>query len=81
MPSSDSAGGPRPRPSPGYGVEPGGGLVEEEDLRDVDQSGGQVEPALHAARVGADATIDGVTDVDQIEDVVERRRSGAGLSP
>ena len=33
-------------------VEAGGRLVEEEDPRFVDERGGEVEPALHAARVG-----------------------------
>jgi hypothetical protein len=37
---------------PSLGVEPGGGLVEEDDLRAPDEAHRDVEPATHAARVG-----------------------------
>ena len=47
-------------------VEAGRGLVEEQDLRVVDERRGEVEPAPHAARVRADSAIEGVTDVDQL---------------
>src|SRR5262249_5923974 len=32
-------------------IEPGGGLVEEEDARAVDEAARDLEPAAHAARV------------------------------
>ena len=51
-------------------VEPGGRLVEEEHARFVDQRRGEVEPALHAARVGADAAVGGGGQVDPLEQVV-----------
>ena len=35
-------------------IEPGGGLVEQQQLRGADQAGSEVELAAHAARVGAD---------------------------
>ena len=41
-------------------VEPGGGLVEEQDGRDGDQARGEVEPAAHAAGVGAHQPVGGV---------------------
>ena len=44
-----------PHAGPAHRVEPGGGLVEEQDLGVVHERGGEVEPALHAARVGGDA--------------------------
>ncbi len=45
-------------------VEAGGGLVQEEDPRLVDERGSEVEPALHAARVGADPAVRGVVESD-----------------
>ena len=48
-------------------VEAGGRLVEEEDSRLVDERGRQVEPAAHPARVGADAPIGRVVDVNPVE--------------
>ncbi len=52
-------------------VQSRGGLVEEEDLGVVHQGGGQIEPALHPAGIGADAPVDGPTDVHQIQNVAE----------
>src|SRR5690606_25920563 len=37
------------------GIDADGGLVEEEELRVVDEGDGEVEPALHASREGGDA--------------------------
>ncbi len=51
-------------------VEPGGRLVEEEHPRFVDERGGEVEPALHAARVGADAAVGGGGEVDPFQQCV-----------
>ena len=46
-------------------VEPGGRLVEEQHVGVVHQRGGEVEPATHAARVGVDAPVERVAEVDQ----------------
>ena len=54
-------------------VEAGGRLVEEQDLRVVDQGGGEVEPALHAAGVGADRSVHRVADVDELDAPRARR--------
>ena len=51
-------------------VEAGGRLVEEEHPRFVDERRGEVEPALHAARVAADAAVGGGGEVDPFEQVV-----------
>ena len=39
-----------PHPAAAHRVEPGGGLVEEQHVGVVHERGGEVEPALHAAR-------------------------------
>ncbi len=51
-------------------VEAGGRLVEEEHPWLVDQRRGEVEPALHPARVAADAAVGGRGEVDPLEQVV-----------
>ena len=56
-------------------VEAGGRLVEEEDARLVDERGGEVEPAPHAARVGADAAVGGLRRGRPAR--AARRRAGA----
>ena len=61
----------RPHAGPAERVQPGGRLVEEEDLGPMDEGGGEIEPALHPARVGADPTVDGVADVDEVEDLAQ----------
>ena len=48
-----------------YGVEAGGGLVEEEHFGIVDEGGSEVEPALHAAGVGAYEPVYGGADVHE----------------
>ena len=45
-------------------VEAGGRLVEEEDAGLVDERRSEVEPALHPARVGPDAPVGSVIEVD-----------------
>ncbi len=50
-------------------VNPGGGLVEEEDLGPADQRGGQVEPPSHTARVCANGAVGSLTEVDTVEDL------------
>ena len=54
-------------------VEAGGRLVEEQDLGRVDQRAGQVEPALHAARVGLGAPVGGVGQPDELEQLAGAR--------
>lgn len=57
----------RPDVGPTQWVEPGGWFVEEKQFGTMDQGDGKVEPALHSARIGADPAIDGIADVDQVE--------------
>ena len=45
-------------------VEPGGGLVEEQHVRPADEAHGEVEPAAHAAGVGADPPSCGVGEAE-----------------
>ena len=58
-----------PHPGPAHRVQAAGRLVEEQHLGVVDQRGGQVEPALHPARVGADRPPERVADVDELAQV------------
>ena len=52
------------------GVEPGGGLVEEQHLGHGDEAGGQVEPAPHAAGEVLDQLLGGVGEVEPLEQLV-----------
>ncbi len=52
-------------------VETGCRLVKKEHLGVVDEGGGEVETTLHSARIGSDTTVDGASDVNQIEDLAE----------
>ena len=69
-----------PRSPPGFGVEPGGRLVEEQDLGPADDADGDVDPAALAAREGADPGLGVVGQVDQLEDLADgpRRRVEPG---
>ena len=58
-------------------VESGRRLVEEEDRRVVDQRERQVEPPLHAARVGAHFSVAGVREPHTVEQRVDQRSRGA----
>ena len=51
-------------------VEPGGGLVEEEDPRPRQQARCEVEPAAHPAGVGARGAVGGVGEVEALEQLV-----------
>ena len=67
-------------------VEAGGRLVEEQHPRLVDERRGEVEPAPHPARVGADAAVGGLLEADAVEQRVAaalgpRRRAARGGSP
>ena len=53
-------------------VKPGGGLVQEDHFRSVDQRRSQVEPPLHPAAVGGDAGIDGIADIGQVDGPLDR---------
>ena len=56
-------------------IEPGGRLVEQEELRATDQAGTEVEPATHAPGVGAHEAVAGVGEVQALEHL--RRRDAA----
>jgi hypothetical protein len=56
-----------PEPAATARVEPGGGLVQEEDLRAADEAGGQVEAAAHPARVGLGGAVGGRGEVELLE--------------
>ena len=47
-------------------VEPGRGLVEEDDFRIVDERGREVEPPLHAAGVCLDETVGRIIELDYL---------------
>ena len=68
-----------------HGVEAGGRLVEEQHLGLVDERRGQVEPAPHAARIGADATVGGRSSPTRSSSQSARRspsaRGSRGASP
>ena len=49
------------------GVEPGGGLVQEQHGRPGHQGGGQVEPAAHPARVGLERPVAGIGQIELVE--------------
>ena len=51
-------------------IEAGRRLVEEEDLRPVDERQREVEAALHAARVPADLAIGGIGQPDALDQLV-----------
>ena len=53
------------------GVDADRRLVEDEEHRMVEQAGGDVEPALHAARVGVDAVVPAVDEIGELERLVD----------
>jgi hypothetical protein len=56
-----------PQRDPLLRVEPGGRLVEDEEVRGADERGRQRHALLHAARQRADALVHGVTEADGLE--------------
>jgi hypothetical protein len=65
-----------PHASPRLGIEAGRRLVEEEDLRPMDDPEADVEPAAHAARVRAGRSVRGRLEVEGREDL---GRAGFGV--
>ena len=61
----------------GCGVEPGGGLVQEEDGRVGHQRGAEVEAAAHAAGVGAHQPAGGLVQLEAVEQLL-RPLAGPG---
>ena len=67
-------------------VEAGGRLVEEQDPRRVDEREREVQPALHAARVAADAAVGRLGQPDALEQLLRAppavgRRAGPAAWP
>ena len=65
-----------PRAAAGGRVEPGGGLVEEQQLRCADDAERDVEPALLPARQRLHSGVGLVHEPDELEHVVHRRGFG-----
>ena len=53
------------------GIEPGGGLVDDDEPRRAEQREGDAESAQHAARVGRDGTLARVAEVDALEQLTD----------
>src|SRR5207247_4762857 len=60
----------RPERCPHLRIEPGGRLVEEQDLRPVQQAHGDVEPPLHSSGVRPDRTVGGLAEAEALEQLV-----------
>jgi hypothetical protein len=58
-----------PHAGSGLRVEPGRRLVEEQDRRTMDDAEPDVEPTLHAARVGADRPVGGRLEVERRQEL------------
>ena len=58
-----------PHPGSRLRVEAGRRLVEEQDRRAMDDAEPDVEPALHAARVGGDRPVGGRLEVERRQDL------------
>ena len=71
-----------PRRAPGGGVEPGRGVVEEEELGIADNPQAHVETPLLAAREGLHLGIGLLAEPNQLDDLTDRarRRVEAGVS-
>ena len=68
-----------PHVGPRLGVEAGGRLVEEEHAGAVDEAHGQVETALHAARVRLRGPVGGVDEAEALERIADApAQVGAG---
>jgi len=60
-----------PHVGPDLGVEPGRGLVEEQDTRPVHEREPDVESPLHAAREGADDAVGRLAEAEAAEQLVD----------
>ncbi len=60
-------------------VEPGGGLVEQQQPRAAQQRRGDAEPLAHAVRVAADAVAGPVGEIDDVERLVDPRARVAAV--
>ncbi len=54
-------------------IEPGGRLVEEQDVGAVDQAARDLEASLHAAREGARQILAAIVEVDELQRLVDPR--------
>ena len=70
-----------PHAGPRLRVEAGRRLVEEEDLRPVDDAEPDVEPAAHAAGVGAGRAVGGRLEVERGEDLGRARLRVGAVMP
>ena len=78
---ADEAADDVPHGAAAAGIEAGGRLVEEDDLRRADQRHRQVEPAAHPAGVRHGYTVGGVDQLEALEQLVDplpRRARGGG---
>ena len=73
MPALAEAADLVPHAGPRLRVEAGRRLVEEQHLRPVDDAEADVEPAAHAARVGAGRPVRGGLEVERGEHLVGPR--------
>ena len=62
---------PVPQGVAGLGVQPGGGLVEEQQFRFVDERAGDRQPALHAARQGLHPVIGPLAELGELQQAVD----------
>ena len=70
-----------PHAGAALGIEAGRGLVEEQDLGVVHQRGHQIEPSLHATRVGRDGAIERLAEVDQLAELLDASGHGRLREP
>ena len=62
-------------------VKPGAGLIEEQHLGPVDDPERDVEAAALAARVGADAAVGELGQIEQVDQLAARERTDAVSPP
>src|SRR4029077_6053171 len=60
-------------------IEPGGRLVEQQQLRGAQQRRGDAEPLSHTVRVTTDTILRAVAQVDDVEHLVDPRGSAAAV--
>ena len=67
MPRLDERSDRVPELDPAARVEPGRGLVEEQQSWLSDQAGAEVEPPAHASRIGAHEPFGGLDEIELLE--------------